>query len=108
MDGRSKNIYLLLKPAFGLTQKLISHGDNCSFKAWIDGPYGQIEEVGDFGSVLMFASGIGIAAQVPYIKEVIRGYKEHRVRTKSILIVWQLDKESKFCHFSTTLLEDSS
>ena len=94
-NGRSKNIYLLLKPASGLTQKLIRHGSS-ELKAWIDGPYGQVEEIGDYGSILMFATGIGMAAQVPYNKQLLRGYKEYRVRTKSILVVWQLDKESKY------------
>ncbi len=45
---------------------------------------------------MMFASGIGIAAQIPYIKELVRGYRESRVRTKSILLIWQLNKESRF------------
>jgi len=65
-------------------------------KSWIEGPYGQIKDIGDYGSILIFASGISIAAQVPYIKEIVRGYRESRVRTKSYLLVWQLNKESKF------------
>jgi len=49
----------------------------------------------EYGNVLMFASGIGIAAQVPYIKEVLRAFRESKARIKSILLIWQLDKESK-------------
>lgn len=95
VNGKGTNIYLLVQPAFGFTQKLMQHAGACALKTWVDGPYGQTMEIGDYGSVVMFASGIGIAAQVPYIKELLRGFKEYRVRTKSILLVWQLDKESK-------------
>ena len=96
-DARGTHIYLLVKPASGFTRKLMNHVGTRSLKAWIDGPYGEIHDLGNYGSVLMFASGIGIAAQVPYIKELLRGFQEYRVRTKSILLVWQLDKESKSC-----------
>ena len=67
----------------------------CAWKVWVDGPYGKNGNVRDFGSVLMFASGIGIAAQVPYIKELLKDFREGRVRTKSIVLVWQLNKESE-------------
>lgn len=95
IDGRSTNIYLLVKPANGFSQRLVQHGGNRTLKSWIDGPYGRVKDTGDYGSIVMFASGIGIATQVPYLKELIRGYREFRVRTKSTLLVWQLDKESK-------------
>ncbi len=96
VDGRSTTIYLLVKPAAGFSQKLVRHAGNGPMKSWVEGPYGQIKDIGDYGSIVMFASGIGIAAQVPYIKEIVRGYRESRVRTKSVLLVWQLNKESKF------------
>ena len=102
-EGRGANIYLLVKPGTGFTQKLLRHAGSHALKAWVDGPYGQIEDIGNYGSVVMFASGIGIAAQVPYIKELLKGFHEYTVRTKSILLVWQLDKESKLtavCFFA--------
>ena len=96
VDGKGANIYLLVKPASGFTQRLMQHVDTCAWKVWVDGPYGNIKDVGNYGSVLMFASGIGIAAQVPYIKELLQGFREGRVRTKSIVLVWQLNKESEY------------
>ena len=95
VDGKSPHVYLLVKPAAGFTQKLTQHDGGCVFRTWVDGPYGQIWKLGDYGNVLMFASGVGIAAQVPYIKELVRGYREHKVRTRGILLAWQLDKESE-------------
>ena len=96
-EGKGKNIYLLVKPATGFTQKLMRHAGGSPLKSWVDGPYGQLNDIGDYGSVIMFASGIGIATQVAYIKELLKGLGEYRVRTRSILLVWQLEKESKSC-----------
>ncbi len=94
ISGKGAHIYLLVKPISGFTQKLLRHSGSDALKAWVDGPYGQSKDIGDYGSVLMFATGIGIAAQVPYIKQLLKGFQEYRVRTKSILLIWQLDKES--------------
>ena len=94
-DGRAGKIYLLVKPRYGFTRKLLRHLNAPALSTWVDGPYGKGENLGDFGSVLMFASGIGIAAQVPYIKELLSDIKAFKVRTRSILLVWQLDNESK-------------
>ena len=52
----------------------------------------------DFGeckTVLMFATGIGIAGQILYMKELIRGYNNCEVRTRCIVPVWQMDYEYK-------------
>ena len=94
-DGKSTNIYLLVKPLQGFSHRLTRHAGNHTLKCWVDGPYGQIKDFGQYGNILMFASGIGIATCMPYLKELIRGYREYKVRTKSILLVWQLSKESK-------------
>ncbi|KAL6716962.1 hypothetical protein ACLMJK_004875 [Lecanora helva] len=94
VDGKAGNIYLLVKPQAGFTQKLLRHAGSESLRAWVDGPYGRAIGIGDYGSVLMFATGIGITAQVPYVKQLLKGFQSYRVRTKSILLVWQLDNES--------------
>lgn len=92
---RTGKIYLLIKPRYGFTRKLLRHLNAPALRTWVDGPYGKAENLGDYGSVLMFASGIGIAAQVPYIKELLADIKRFKVRTRSILLVWQLDNESE-------------
>ena len=94
-QDRGTKIYLLIKPRWGFTRKLVRYLGTAGLRTWIDGPYGKGEDIGDFGSVMMFASGIGIAAQVPYIKELLNDIRESKVRTRSILLVWELEKESK-------------
>ncbi|KAJ5901439.1 hypothetical protein N7495_001967 [Penicillium taxi] len=40
----------------------------------------------------MVATGIGIAAQLPYIKALLDGHDRAEVCTQKISLVWQLDK----------------
>ena len=94
-EGQGSNIYLLIKPKSGFTQNLVRHAGSLALRCWVDGPYGKSVQMEEYGSVLMFASGIGMAAQVPYIKGVLKDFRNAETRTKNILLIWQLDNESK-------------
>ena len=47
--------------------------------------------IGDYGKVLMIATGFGIAAQLPFLKELIQGFNRSEARTRNIHLVWQLN-----------------
>ena len=102
-SGRGETIYLLLKPRSGFTQRLLRHLDSPGLSTSVDGPYGERIKTKDFGQIIMFASGIGIAAQIPYIKELLEGAENRSVCTRRILLIWQLDKESKHHTFRSHL-----
>ncbi|RSL52058.1 hypothetical protein CEP51_015115 [Fusarium floridanum] len=38
----------------------------------------------------MFASGFGIAAQLPYLKKLMYGYNSRKARTRRVHLVWKL------------------
>ena len=44
----------------------------------------------------MITTGIGIAAQLPYIKELVQIRREAGVRTQRIFLVWQLDRTGDY------------
>jgi NAD(P)H-flavin reductase len=57
--------------------------------------YGTSAPVGEYETVLMVASGFGITAQLPYLKQLI--YREDRkTRSRRIYLVWQLDTLGNF------------
>ncbi|KAH6704163.1 hypothetical protein BKA61DRAFT_560084 [Leptodontidium sp. MPI-SDFR-AT-0119] len=87
-------ISLLVKSRTGFTRQLDRY-TNRELLAFIDGPYGIQHKFGDYGTVIMFATGIGIAGHIPYIKDLISGYNNCEVRTRRILLVWQINKESE-------------
>jgi hypothetical protein len=97
------SISLLLRPRSGFTRKFLKRAKpQQEYRAWIEGPFGPASvsacgfsgEVGDYGHVFFIATGIGIAAQLPYIKELLNGHHQSRVRTKKVSLVWQLDQDS--------------
>ena len=59
--------------------------------AFFSGPHCSGAPIGDYGKVLMVATGFGIAAQLPFLKELIRGFNRSEVRTRNIHLVWQLN-----------------
>lgn len=67
---------------------------NKELLAFVDGPYGIAHNFENYGSVIMIATVIGIAGHIPYIKDLIAGYNNYQVKTRRILLIWQIDKES--------------
>jgi hypothetical protein len=43
----------------------------------------------------MVASGFGIAAQLPYLRQLIYGYNASKTRTRRVHLVWQLETLGK-------------
>ena len=96
VDSKSIFVHLLIKPKARFTRKLSRHIGCADLRAWIDGPYGQPQSYNEYGNILMFASDIGIAAQVPCLKELLRQHRDYEACTRKINIIWQLNKESKW------------
>ncbi len=83
---------LLIEPRAGLTQRLLRRSrarqDLCV--ALFSGPHGNSIPVGDYEVVLMVASGYGIAAQLPYLKQLLHNYNRRSARARRIHLVWEL------------------
>lgn len=91
---RGLKLSLLMKSQAGFTFELDKR-PNTPLLAFIDGPYGTPYNFGEYGTVIMFATGIGIAGQMPYIKDLVIGYNSCEVRTRRVLVIWQIRKECK-------------
>ncbi|KAF4229282.1 hypothetical protein CNMCM8980_006352 [Aspergillus fumigatiaffinis] len=103
VEGEAESISLMFRARNGFTRKLLQHVEpDREYWAWIDGPFGPssvhncgpAKEVGDYGYILMITSGIGIAAQLPYIKELLQSHRKAEIRTRRISLVWELDRSS--------------
>jgi hypothetical protein len=44
----------------------------------------------EYESILMVASGFGIATHLPYLQRLIYGYNPRRVKARRIHLVWQI------------------
>ena len=95
-DGNK--ISLLVKPRRGLTRELLLLEGKKRIRGLIEGPYGSTYvygeggKLGAFHNVVLVATGIGIAAVVPYVKELMDSYAKGS-RTERIWLVWVLGKE---------------
>lgn len=59
----------------------------------IEGPYGLYEDLRAYGTVLMIATGLGVASQLPYIKHILDGHMNREARTQKISLFWQIRQE---------------
>lgn len=89
-EGTAPGLFLLVSPKNGFTRKLLQYArpysedsaDSDYRIAWFSGPHGRPMDLGQYGSVIMFATGLGIAAQLPHLKDLIKGYSNASVRTR--------------------------
>jgi NAD(P)H-flavin reductase len=51
----------------------------------------MVRSLSEYGHIFMIATGIGIAAQIPYIKELLDGQRKGVVKTQKITLIWELD-----------------
>lgn len=67
-------------------------------RAFIEGPYGQEVLLGEYGTVLLFATGIGIAGLLPFVKEFLQGFHNLEVKARRIALYWEVDSERECIH----------
>ncbi|KAH8726708.1 cell surface metalloreductase [Phaeosphaeriaceae sp. PMI808] len=98
-EGKQDSLDLLIEPRRGLTQRLLLHSKAARNSgrrlsphlALFTGPYGASASVNRYETVVMIASGFGIAGQLPYLKKLIYGYNTCTTRTRRVHLVWQLE-----------------
>ena len=56
--------------------------------ALVEGPYGGQHSLHSYGTVLLFAGGVGITHQLPYVRDLIVGFANGTVSARRILLVW--------------------
>ncbi|MCJ1289248.1 hypothetical protein MMC34_000780 [Xylographa carneopallida] len=56
--------------------------------ALVEGPYGGLHSLRSYGSVLIFAGGVGITHQVGYIRDLVAGFANGTVAARRVTLVW--------------------
>ncbi|KAH7108732.1 hypothetical protein B0J11DRAFT_602113 [Dendryphion nanum] len=84
---------LFIQPRKGFTRELLSYSGNgpvTNALVVFSGPHGRSIPMDDCENILMVGSGFGIAAHLPYLKQLIHGYNTREVRARRIHLVWQV------------------
>lgn len=56
--------------------------------ALVEGPYGGLDSLHSYGTVMIFAGGVGITHQVPYVRDLVSGFGNGTVATRRVVLVW--------------------
>ncbi|KAJ5220852.1 uncharacterized protein N7469_009739 [Penicillium citrinum] len=108
-DGRAESISILAQVQSGFTKELLCHSSD-HLRVLIDGPYGEPQDTEPYDSILMICTGIGISAQLPYAKEILRRQAtgDSSLRKQRVTIIWIMEKEYHsdwVCDWMDQLLE---
>ncbi|KAF7508851.1 hypothetical protein GJ744_008560 [Endocarpon pusillum] len=94
---KSKTISVIIRRRTGFTDTLYTRAEKAgafdgasklTLKALVEGPYGSSRPMSSYGTVLLFAAGVGITHQVPYVRDLVAGYTAGTVATRRITLVW--------------------
>ncbi|KAL6152702.1 hypothetical protein ACJQWK_11398 [Exserohilum turcicum] len=94
-ESENYNFQLYIQPQMGFTNRLLAQtlGGTTELSALVEGPYGNGFDLRDFGTVVLFASGIGIAGHLAYVQSLIYDYRKLKTKTRDLLLVWQVDNK---------------
>jgi hypothetical protein len=81
----------------GFTQNLPTSSSiqPTELKAIIEGPYGKEIHLDEYGTVLLFATGIGIAGQLPYMRQLLESFHNYDAKARRIALFWQVESEGE-------------
>ncbi len=93
---KSTTISAIIRRRTGFTNSLYTcaekanafNGAKLTLNALVEGPYGSSRPMSSYGTVLLFAAGVGITHQVPYVRDLVSGYAAGTVAARRITLVW--------------------
>lgn len=109
--SEQKTLDLLIEPRRGLTQELLYHakkGYTLNPIVVFSGPHGPHVSMDEHESILMVASGFGIAAHFSHLKRLMYGYNAGLVRARRIHLVWQIRDKGRFLTYLQTKPNETS
>ena len=97
-EDSASDLFLLASVKADFTRKLLQYvqphsGDSTDSDyqlAWFSRSHELTLNLDDYSSVTMIAISLDIAAQLPYLKELIKGYNNCKVWTHQIQLIWQI------------------
>jgi predicted ferric reductase len=86
-------ISLIVRRQKGFTNKLyqkVAAGPcgNSTFKAYVQGPFGGLQSLDSYGTVILFAGGVGVTHMTSYLQHLISGYADGTVAVRRLRLIW--------------------
>ena len=91
----STNISLIVAKRTGMTAKLFnkaSASPNGVLTTYglVEGPYGGIDRLHSYGTVILFAAGVGITHQIGHVRDLLQGQRAGTVATQKVVLCWSV------------------
>ncbi|KAM5473595.1 hypothetical protein MauCBS54593_002392 [Microsporum audouinii] len=90
---RRPTMSLVIRRRTGMTNKLYERATkngatSVTLSAMVEGPYGAEHALDSYGSVVLFAAGVGITHHVPYVRHLVAGFADGTAATRRLTLVW--------------------
>ena len=89
---QSHTISAIIRSRTGLTSRLhknaLSISSTKPLTALISAPHGSPPSLSSYGTVLLFAAGVGITHQVPRLRELVSSYPSHTTALRKVVLIW--------------------
>ncbi len=92
LEHHKTSMSFLIRRRTGFTDKLYKKAERSvegrfTTTAFTEGPYGG-ENLTSYGTVMLWAAGIGIAHQVPHVRDIVASYANGTTATRRLTLVW--------------------
>ncbi|KAI1842307.1 hypothetical protein JX265_009725 [Neoarthrinium moseri] len=93
LEMRKTTMSFVIRARTGMTKNLYDRAaqkpeGRLLTTCFVEGPYGGLHMMHSYGTVMLFAGGVGITHQVPHVRDLVAGYANGTVATRKIVLVW--------------------
>ena len=91
----STNISLIIAKRTGMTATLFNKArasPNGVLRTYglVEGPYGGIDRLHSYGTVILFAAGVGITHQIGHVRDLLQGQRAGTIATQKVVLCWSV------------------
>lgn len=61
-----------------------------NLRAFLEGPYGGLDNMRSYGTVVLFAGGVGITHQLSHVRDLVAGFADGTCATRKVVLVWSV------------------
>lgn len=86
-------ISFIVRGRTGFTASLYNKAAACldgrmTTRCLVEGPYGALHNMHSYGTMMLFAGGVGITQAVPHIRDLVVAYSNGVAATRKVVLVW--------------------
>jgi ferredoxin-NADP reductase len=93
LEMRKTSMSFIIRGRTGMTATLYKKASEAKdgkliTKCFVEGPYGGLHQMQSYGTVMLFAGGVGITQAVPHVRDLVVGYSNGTAAARKIVLVW--------------------